>query len=405
MPPNSRPHEPKRLSSAQQSEVFLEAALSIVGEGGLKALTLRPLAARVGFSVPTLTHHLGSKERILERLIAHAHAQDVAFHGPWLRRAAQLERLDLTGRAALGEAAFRSWIETARPRAILLCAVVQTRLQHDGVVPALAAWFDAWETFWRELAANDARGAALLAYFVDEAVYSLALGGLDAYGLLRRLCLTQLFTSLDAGAPARKPSLRLFASARDELAPPHSVVDQTMIVPAVKRVDIARHAAALIVSDGVESISHRSVAAAAGVPASTVVYQFGSRDELLLAALEEVIHHFRAWRAKAGPEERDGPPSIRASRPLLRATTAIAFESVWRPTLAPHAADMRRRRGENITADSAPRLSAAVLAQFDPLAAQVYSICMFGARMRAMALDEDEAAANDLIHDALNEVG
>lgn len=120
MASDSSPDELKRASSPQSVDGLLQVALSVVDEGGLEALTLRPLAGRAGVSVPTITHHLGPKDRILERLISHARNEDSGFQTAWRARAALLDPGDMAGRAALGEAAFRAWIEGARPRAILL---------------------------------------------------------------------------------------------------------------------------------------------------------------------------------------------------------------------------------------------------------------------------------------------
>jgi len=55
---------------------------------------------------------------------------------------------------------------------------------------------------------------------------------------------------------------------------------------AARRDAIVVAAAALLVTDGPDSVSHRSVAAAAGVPLAATTYYFGSLDELLVAAAE-----------------------------------------------------------------------------------------------------------------------
>lgn len=48
---------------------------------------------------------------------------------------------------------------------------------------------------------------------------------------------------------------------------------------------------------GARSVTHRSVAAAAGVPAATVGYYFGSIDELMYRSFEE---HFARWIQQLG---------------------------------------------------------------------------------------------------------
>ncbi len=383
-------------------EVFLDAALAIVGEGGLAALTLRPLAARVGVSVPTLIHYLGSKDQLLNSLILRARMQDTAFQSVWLTREGALDKEDWRSRASLGEAAYRSWILRGRSRAVLFCALLQARSQSPAIIEALAGWSDDWEAFWIGMSGRQARGRALSAYFVDEAFFSLGLSESEPYCLLRQLCMKQVFAGLLDGARERSGELPLFDRLRAELAPAHVSLDRSSAALTGKRSTIAERGVDLIAEGGVESISHRSVAAAAGVPPSTVVYHFGSREDLLVAVLEAVILRVRSWRVSVEPGDRDSPGALWFTRPLVRATTAIAFESYWRPRLAPHAADMRRRRGESVTAGGLPRLDPILRDRLDPLAAQVYSVCAFGARMRAIALCRDEAAAVLALQDALN---
>jgi len=383
-------------------EIFLDAALAVVGEGGLAALTLRPLAARVGVSVPTLVHYLGSKDQLLNSLILRARMQDTAFQSDWLKRTRLLDKEDWRSRAGLGEASHRSWILRGRSRAVLFCALLQARSQSPAIIEALAGWSDDWEAFWIGMSGSPARGRALAAYFVDETFFSLGLLENEPYCLLRQLCMKQLFAGLSEGAMERRGELPLFDGLRAELAPEHTPLDQSSAAFTGKRSNIAECAVDLIAEEGVESISHRSVAAAAGVPPSTVVYHFGSREDLLVAVLEAVILQVRSWRVSVEPGDRDSPGALRVTRPLVRATTAIAFESYWRPRLAPHAADMRRRRGKSVTAGGIPRLDLVLRDRLDPLAAQVYSVCEFGARMRAIALCRDEAAAVSALQDALN---
>jgi AcrR family transcriptional regulator len=141
------------------------------------------------------------------------------------------------------------------------------------------------------------------------------------------------------------------------------------------------------------------VASAAGVPASTVVYHFGASDDLVIAGLEAVIHNFRDWLQSARKERErqsngaDDEESYRMTRDLVRATHAVAVGAMRHPALQRHAADMRRRRGENVQLDDVPELQGVLRNTIDPLTAQVVSVATFGARMLAMAIQEDEQSA------------
>jgi DNA-binding transcriptional regulator YbjK len=57
---------------------------------------------------------------------------------------------------------------------------------------------------------------------------------------------------------------------------------------AARREAIVAAASALVVTDGPDAVSHRSVAAAAHVPLAATTYYFGSLDDLLVAAVERV---------------------------------------------------------------------------------------------------------------------
>ena len=64
---------------------------------------------------------------------------------------------------------------------------------------------------------------------------------------------------------------------------------------------IARSAITVIAEQGIEALTHRKVAAAAGVPLGSTTYYFGSLDDLVAAALAEAadrsVTQLRAWDA------------------------------------------------------------------------------------------------------------
>ncbi|MCI2421782.1 TetR family transcriptional regulator [Saccharopolyspora sp. K220] len=66
-----------------------------------------------------------------------------------------------------------------------------------------------------------------------------------------------------------------------------------------RRERIARAAIAVAAERGVEKITHRAVAAAAGVPLGSTTYYFATLDDLLASALrlaaEDDVEHLRDW--------------------------------------------------------------------------------------------------------------
>lgn len=69
---------------------------------------------------------------------------------------------------------------------------------------------------------------------------------------------------------------------------------------------IARAAIAVIAEHGITGLTHRKVAAAAGVPLGSTTYHFATLDDLLAAALDEAarrsVAKLRAWEEAVDPE-------------------------------------------------------------------------------------------------------
>lgn len=362
------------------ADAIVDAALDIIVAQGLPELTLRPLALKLGVSVAVISARMGTKEQLIERVVAAAAARDGHFFDRWLAFARELGATDARARAALTDLAFRDWLARGRRQALFLIELVHDRALQDAPWPALDAWLDRAGTFWSTLLfGTDALSDPALGYILDEAGFALGSEDDPGYALLRLLCLQRFADGLlpRDSDPACTAIPRLIA-----MLEPHDLPGADLDDP--KRGRIADSAAQIIVSQGIEAVTHRSVALAAGVPASTVVYHFGARAALVVAGLHAVITHFHAERDKI--RGADGVPGDDASaRDLVKATSMIALASVRAPSLIPHALDMRRRRGENIRAGDLAWLGFGPGDAFDRAAAQVISIALFGMRMVAMA--------------------
>nr|WP_246222483.1 TetR family transcriptional regulator [Phytoactinopolyspora limicola] len=72
-----------------------------------------------------------------------------------------------------------------------------------------------------------------------------------------------------------------------------------------RRDRIARAAIAVIAEHGVDGLTHRKVAAAAGVPLGSTTYHFATLDDLVAAALEKAaersVAQLRAWERSLDP--------------------------------------------------------------------------------------------------------
>lgn len=372
--------------TGEKAAAILNAALRLVAERGLDELTLRPLAEFAGVSTATVTHHLGSKAEILPRLLEHVLSQDEAFFKVWVRRAAGIPsgsslRQDIVRRAA------SEWFSTAGARAVLLAELVQAPQLDEVMRRLLAQWAGVHDAGWSALSASPAIGHTITRMLIDEAAFTASLSAYPAYQHLRDLCLRRILVPYGATDSV------YFRTLRDELAPEASLLDMEDRQNS-KQVPIAEAAAKLIVEKGIGALTHRAVASEAGLSAAGVVYHFGSRDALLLAGLERVLYNFtdwlRAFRAHGGEDHVWNDDVIRATAGLVRSTHAIGVCADRFPTLRPHAADMRRRRGENVRPGDYQDIRYVHDGVACPLTAQVMSVAIFGTRMLTMALGQDE---------------
>jgi DNA-binding transcriptional regulator YbjK len=113
-----------------------------------------------------------------------------------------------------------------------------------------------------------------------------------------------------------------------------------------RRERIAEAAIAVVAERGVEGLTHRAVAAAAGVPLGSTTYHFATLDELLAVALraaaEANVERMRAW-ARGLPPGADLPAAL-ADLVMLgltqeRPQTVVGYElyvaALHRPSLRP----------------------------------------------------------------------
>ena len=241
-------------------DAIVDKALDLIASGGLAELTLRPLATGLGVSVPVISARMGSKEQLLEGLTQAAHTRDRAFLEKWAALAKAVGATDSASRAAIAELALREWVTRERRQAVLLIELVHDRALRRDRLAALEDWLDDAGRFWATLIFGDtALAEPALGYVLDEAGFSLGIGDDPKYALLRSLCLQRfargIFADADAGTGAAIASLiGLF----DTAAPP-AVEEEDP-----KRQRIIASAAELIVSQGIDSVTHRSVALAAG---------------------------------------------------------------------------------------------------------------------------------------------
>ena len=111
---------PGRTGGPITRDRLFERALAIVDEEGLQALTMRRLAADVGVRAPSLYHHVGDKNELIEGVLARMRADvrlpepqpadwpeliEAVFLAYWRVLAAHPHMMPLAGRRLEGEGA------------------------------------------------------------------------------------------------------------------------------------------------------------------------------------------------------------------------------------------------------------------------------------------------------------
>lgn len=361
---------------------IVHAGFAMVGEAAVGRLTLRPLARRAGVSVATVLHHFPGRDGVLLGLAGQAIAAERAFHQRWLALASQTPRPDAAARRLLADLAFQDWIMCNRLAIMLLVDLLHARARAAACPAAIDVWVAEAEDFWSTMMFGVAcHGRAALGFVLDEAVYAFGAWPNMRYRALRAACFERFITHLSPHGPPGSNCL-VDALVRG-LQPPASAPLPPGKAQQRKAQQIADAAADRLLADGVDGVTHRAVAVAAGVPPATVVYHFGSRDTLISAGLYAVIARFHAQRASP----QAGQPAH--SDMLVQATSLIALASARQPALVPHAIDMRRRRGENISMETLAASGFPVAADDDRLTAQAIAIAFFGMRLIAMATGDD----------------
>lgn len=366
-----------------ETSEILEHALCLVGENGLDALTLRPLAQSLGVSVSSLTHRFGSKEALLAQLIDAARAAEAATLAQW--------RVRLSGAGTFSPDALAESLDlilcdlatTHARRSLFYCELIQISGPQPDLWPLIAPWADERKAFWDELAARAcpqptyALGAMLHAYVTDELAHALALERFADYSRLRRLGLKRLCGGLHSvgGANGDQLLADYCIAALGEM-PGDIAVDHNAPPPKGVAARLVGHISDLIVGEGAGAVTHRAVAARAGVASSTLAYHFRTQEDLIRAGMEDIIRRMtRDLRGFIAGDEGRMPKSYSAVE-IARATFAIALWATRRPTMLACAADMRRLRGINLH-----KILVRHLPSLDPLAAQAMSVTGIGQLM------------------------
>lgn len=101
-------HIPEKVRSRETETAILEAARDLLAEGGLDALSMRAVAAKVGLSATAIYHWFEGKEDLVDRVVLHGFRRSEAY----MRKAIEFLPVGSMDRvSALGEAYIRFALE------------------------------------------------------------------------------------------------------------------------------------------------------------------------------------------------------------------------------------------------------------------------------------------------------
>jgi DNA-binding transcriptional regulator YbjK len=329
-------------------ERLLSAAAGIVAMEGLAQASARRIAAACGVAPSAVNYSFGGLDALLAAAFSEAAGRARVWAANQSEAFARLPDGPAGARAAL-EHLVLDW--TAGERA-LACLHAELSACPERYPDAAATWADAWGGLFDAVSArfdlSEATADIMRALFESEAVYHLSEWAPPLERLVwREHC--DRFAALWLGGPpatAAPPGL-----ARVE-ALLHAQSPDPLPLAAAR---IAEAALGVIDREGLEALTHRAVAAAAGLTSGAVAYHFRTAPDLVAAAA--LAQHARSVRdmSETPAEAADARALTReavqqalrgASAPSgVRQRRALFIAAARRPDLATIAARMRFSHG------------------------------------------------------------
>jgi AcrR family transcriptional regulator len=315
------------------------AAAQQIAERGLASATARSIAAAAGCAPSAINYNFGN----LEQLLSTAFDLGQVRARAWLaERAREITALPPTraGAPLALEHLIVQWTGAARPLALLYQEDLAARQE-----AASANWATLWRDFWLETAPrfelSEADGRLLHLIFETEALYHLsAWSPALEPAALREICGHLGEVWLDAGPAAPRGALALAERAA-------GVITAQEVPPAAAK--IAEAAASVIDTRGLAGLTHRAVAAQAGLTTGAVTHHFRTIEDLVAGAIRGQV--LVLARRSAGP----------SGAPIDQVATPEEFSAIIRRLVVEDRDAVSRidRRGLFLAAVRRPEMASA----------------------------------------------
>ncbi|MEC4590856.1 MULTISPECIES: TetR/AcrR family transcriptional regulator [Nitrospirillum] len=393
---------PSRTAARPQDstrERLIDQAHTLLAQGGLKALSVRNLAAAAGLSTSAVPYHLGDKDSLTQAVFLAGAERDrqawaqfrvslgdggLPVHA--LADALVVQALDLSSRQGTIELVWYELIHQARHTPALR--------------PILTQWYEERRGRYRDLfalAGLPTHIADIMThYLVGDRSTLLVAGGASGFALsvvenIRHLCDPEEGRSALWHERLRRPG-----GASDDGGEPVGETERRIVAAAV----------ATIIDQGVAAVTHRAVAQRAGVSLSSTTYYFRSRGDIIRRAFQ-FIHE--ELRREIPTVHREPPPldiflravadnmltPVEGGRIAGRNTTHamgdFALEACRDASLVPLYLAFRQGRGSRIRA--ALDYVVGPQSSLSPFQAQIVSTWMQGRAQILHAMDDPPDAA------------
>lgn len=338
------------------------AGMELAAEAGLEHVSVRRVAARAGVPAPTLQHHFPTKAALMLAIFARTaelHADHsrgaLAFLGGCLPGDAD-ERFSLRREMLL--VLLRRW---RAPAARAATGALLQFLAHSARDPAFADVARGWLLETGAAIAQFPSIAIDEAAFLLELLVGIALVGAPSGEAVEQDILDRELIDFALGGGATGGWLSHFRARRSAGDRATHPAPDPAARGAVSEL-VLDAGIAIVAESGFADLTYRRTAARAGVAASSVLYNFPTRQDLMMAVYAEIHHRLTAIgrlpaAAIVPPEDPRFRPVIRtivgdtvsavvAGRlPLVAASWELLLAGWREPEFAPQMQDMRLARG------------------------------------------------------------
>lgn len=164
--------------SARDSDrklLLADAAIEVVGKGGLRGLTHRAVETRAGLPAGTCSYHFSTRRALIAATLNRIAALDRADVDR-VRDGRSLREMDLATVIEAGTAVLANWLGPARARSRALLLLRLDPQSRQLASPTSESLADAFQALAAEMAGDADRGALLVAVIDELLVEELTIG-------------------------------------------------------------------------------------------------------------------------------------------------------------------------------------------------------------------------------------